>query len=128
MADEHSRAGSTQPSRVKYYVIGYAPDATQEVRVDFAVAAVSDSDPSQVDLKQLPWARVLEIDAEADIDLLNAFIDELPANIRLDPQYINRTIQWENCIRVRVLSPKELVKKDIKDLFLLLPNAELGID
>lgn len=128
MDDAQTGADSTRPSRVKYYVIGYAPDITQEVRVDFAVAAVSDSHPSQVVLKQLPWARVLEVDAEADIDLLDGFINELPANVRLDTRYIDRALKWENYIRLRVLSPKELDNSDIKDLFLLLSNAELGIE
>lgn len=50
----------------------------------------------------------------------------LTANIRLDPQYMDRALRWENCIRV--FPPREIVTSDFEDTFVLLSSAELGIE
>jgi hypothetical protein len=115
-----------QTSLFKFYVIRYVPDMMEDVGIDFAVVALSDSQPSRMALKQIPsLAKILEHDAEADIDLINAFLAELIINIRLDSQYMDRALQWENCIRV--LLPKEFLTSDFEGTFSLLSNAELGI-
>jgi hypothetical protein len=98
----------------------------EDVGIDFAVVAISDSQPSKIALKQIPTlARVLEFDADADLDLINAFLAELITNIQLNSQYMERALQWENCIRV--LPPKESLTSDFEGTFTLLSNAELGI-
>ena len=102
------------------------PGIMEDVGIDFAVVAISGSQPSRMTLKQIPTLdRVLELDAEADVDLLKAFLAELITNIQLDSQYIDRALQWENCIRV--LPPKEFLTCDFEGTFTLLSNAELGI-
>ena len=124
----NERAGprSMQTSLFKYYVIRYVPDMLEDVGIDFAVVAISDSQPSWMALKQIPTLdRVLELDAEADVDLINALLAELITNIQLDSQYMERALQWENCIRV--LPPKEFLTSDFEGTFTLLSNAELGI-
>ena len=113
-------------SLFKYYVILYVPDVKEEAGIEFAVVAVSDSQPSRIALKLIPsWAPVLELDSEADVDLLNAFLNELSANIQCDSQYMDRALEWENCIRV--LPPREFSTSDFEGTFSLLADAELGI-
>ena len=111
----------------KYYVIRYVPDVKEEAGIDLAVVAISDSRPSGIALRQIPsWAPVLALDSDADVDLLNAFLNELSANIRRDAQYMDRALEWENYIRV--LPPKEFSTSDFEDTFSLLSDAELGIE
>jgi hypothetical protein len=96
----------------------------EEVGIDFAVVAVSASRPSKIALKRMPsWAPLLELDSEADVNLLNAFLNDLSASIRLDSQYMDRAAEWGNC--VQVLPPREFVTSDFEGTFSLLSNAEL---
>ena len=116
-----------QYKRFEYYVIRYVPDATLEMGIDIAVVAVSDSQPGRVALKRIPsLTKVLELDSDADVDLLNAFLDELSENVRLDSRYMDRALQSENCIRV--LPSKEFVTSDFEGTVSLLSDAELGIE
>lgn len=113
--------------RCRYYVIQYTPDIASHVGIDLAIVAISKSQPSRIALKQIPsLAHVLEYDAKANIDLISAFLTELVANIQLDSQYLDRALQWENCIRV--LPPKDFLTSDFEGTFALLSSAELGIE
>src|SRR6266496_3737195 len=125
----NGRAGHTsmQYKRFEYYVIRYVPDATLEMGIDIAVVAVSDSQPGRVALKRIPsLTKVLELDSDADVDLLNAFLDELSENVRLASRDMERALQSENCIRV--LPSKEFVTSDFEGTVSLLSDAELGIE
>jgi hypothetical protein len=114
-----------QSSLFKYYVIRYVPDVMEDAGIDFAIVAASDSEPGRVALKQIPLlAPIVEFDSHADVTLLNAFLAELITNIQLDCQYLDRAIQWENCIRV--LPPHEFVTSDLEGTLSLLAGAELG--
>jgi hypothetical protein len=123
---EESITRCMQTSSFEYYVIRYVPDLMEESGIDFAVVAISDSQPSRIALKRMPsWAPLFEFDPEADVHLLNVFLNELSANIRLDSRYMDRASEWENCIRV--LPPREFSTSDFENTFSLLSDAELGI-